>query len=115
MKHRLLRVNEVLKRELSAIITREMKFETGLVTINQVDVSSDLKNAHVFVSVLGTAGADVINQLETHRAALQSGLAKHVVLKYTPHLVFHLDDSIERGTRVIEIMQEIDSAREGKA
>ena len=56
MKHRLLRVNEVLKRELSGIITREMKFETGLVTINQVDVTSDLKNAHVFVSVLGTAG-----------------------------------------------------------
>ena len=115
MKHRLLRVNEVLKRELSGIITREMKFETGLVTINQVDITSDLKNAHVFVSVLGTAGADVISQLEAHRAALQAALAKHVVLKYTPHLVFHLDDSIERGTRVIEIMQEIDSARENKA
>src|SRR5207237_2205216 len=115
MKHRLLRVNEVLKRELSGIITREMKFEKGLVTINQVDIASDLKNAHVFVSVLGTAGADVISQLEAHRAALQAALAKHVVLKYTPHLVFHLDDSIERGTRVIEIMQEIDSARENKA
>ncbi len=115
MKHRLLRVNEVLKRELSGIVTREMKFETGLVTINQVDITSDLKNAHVFVSGLETTGASVINQLEAHRAALQSALAKHVVLKYTPHLVFHLDDSIERGTRVIEIMQEIDSARENKA
>ena len=39
------------------------------------------------------------------RGALQSELAKHVVLKYTPRLVFHLDDSIERGTRVIEILQ----------
>jgi ribosome-binding factor A len=115
MKHRLLRVNEVLKRELSGIIVREMKFEKGLVTINQVDITSDLKNAHVFVSVLGTAGASVINQLEAHRAALQSALAKHVVLKYTPHLVFHLDDSIERGVRIIEIMQEIDSPRESKA
>ena len=91
----------MLKRELSVIITREMKFEKGLVTINQVDVTSDLKNAHVFVSVLGTTGASVINQLEAHRAALQSAVAKHVVLKYTPHLVFHLDDSIERGVRVI--------------
>src|SRR6266516_6641450 len=107
MKHRLLRINELL--------TREMKFENGLVTINQVDVTADLKNAHVFVSVLGTAGASVINQLEAHRAALQSAVAKHVVLKYTPHLVFHLDDSIERGTRVIEIMQEIESTRESKA
>ena len=115
MKHRLLRVNEVLKRELSGLIAREMNFEQGLVSVNQVDITSDLKNAHVFVSVLGTTGASVINQLEAHRAALQSALAKHVVLKYTPHLVFHLDDSIERGTRVIEIMQAIDSVRENKA
>jgi ribosome-binding factor A len=115
MKHRLLRVNEVLKRELSGIIAREMNFEQGLVSVNEVNVTSDLKSAHVFVSVLGTTGASVINQLEAHRAALQSALAKHVVLKYTPHLVFHLDDSIERGTRVIEIMQAIDSARENKA
>jgi ribosome-binding factor A len=115
MKHRLLRVNEVLKRELSGLIAREMNFEQGLVSVNQVDITSDLKNAHVFVSVLGTTGASVINQLEAHRAALQAALAKHVVLKYTPHLVSHLDDSIERGTRVIEIMQEIDSARENKA
>ena len=115
MKHRLLRVNEVVKRELSLLITREMNFEQGLVSINQVDVTSDLRNAHVFVSVLGTTGTSVINQLEAHRAALQSGLARHVTLKYTPHLVFHLDDSIERGTRVIEIMQEIDSTRENKA
>src|SRR5207253_10145085 len=100
---------------LSAITTQEMKFEKGLATISQVDATADLKNAHVFVSVLGTTGASVINQLEAHRAALQSALAKHVVLKYTPPLVFHLDDSIERGTRVIEIMREIDSARENKA
>ncbi len=109
MKHRLLRVNEVLKRELSATIARDITFEKGLVTVNQVDVTPDLKNAHVFVSVLGANGTSVIERLEAHRVALQSDLAKHVVLKYTPHLIFHLDDSIARGTRVIEILQEIDS------
>jgi ribosome-binding factor A len=109
MKHRLLRVNELLKRELSAIIAREIAFEKGLITVNQVDVTADLKNAHVFVSVLGANGVSVIEQLEAQRGALQSELAKHVVLKYTPHLVFRLDDSIARGTRVIEILQEIDS------
>ena len=115
MKHRLLRVNEILKRELSGLIVREMDFEHGLVSINHVDVTADLKNAHVFVSVLGTTGASVISQLEAHRAVFQSALAKHVVLKYTPHLVFHLDDSIERGVRVIGIMQEIDSTGKNKA
>ena len=53
MKHRLLRVNELLKRELSTIITREMNFEGVLVTLNQVDVTPDLKHAHAYVSVLG--------------------------------------------------------------
>ena len=49
-----------------------------------------------------------IAKLEANRAHLQADLAKHVVLKYTPHLVFHLDDSIERGARVFEILQEIE-------
>ena len=115
MKHRQLRVNELVKRELSATITREINFGGALVSVNAVDVTPDLKNAHVFVSVLGTTGTTVIGQLEAHRSALQAAIAKHVSLKYTPHLVFHLDDSIERGARVIEIMQEIDSNRENKA
>ena len=57
MKHRLLRVNELLKRELSALLVREMTFENLLVTVNQVDVTPDLKSAHVYVSVLGSEGA----------------------------------------------------------
>jgi len=114
MKHRLLRVNELVKRELSAILTREVSFESAIVTINHVDVTADLKNAHVFVSVLGSEdGSTVVNKLEAHRPALQAELARHVVLKYTPHLVFHLDDSIARGARVIEIMRELE-APEGK-
>ena len=108
MKHRLLRVNELLKRELSSLLVREMTFENLLVTVIQVDVTPDLKSAHVYISVLGSEGRkEVLPKLEANRAALQADLSKHVVLKYTPHLVFHLDDSIERGTRVIEILQEI--------
>ena len=112
MKHRMLRVNEVVKRELSGIIAREMTFEGALVSINHVEVTPDLKNAHVFVSVLGTqARESVMSKLTSHRPALQAELARHVTMKYTPHLIFHLDTSIERGTRVIEIMQEIEAAQ----
>ena len=115
MKHRMLRVNEVVKRELSGIIAREMSFEGALVSINDVDVASDLKNAHVFVSVLGTeAGESVISKLNSHRATLQAELARHVTMKYTPHLIFRLDNSIERGTRVIEIMQEMEASQDEK-
>jgi ribosome-binding factor A len=109
MKHRLLRVNEVVKRELSMIITRDMRFEDVLVTVNQVDVTPDLRNAHVFVSVLGKGSAPaVIQKLDANRAVLQAEMSKNVVLKYTPHLVFHLDQSVERGNRVLEILQEIE-------
>jgi ribosome-binding factor A len=115
MKHRLLRVNELVKRELSAIIARQVNFESAIVSINDVDVTADLKSAHVFVSVLGSeGGSSVMNTLEAHRPALQAELGRHLVLKYTPHLVFHLDDSIKRGARVIEIMRELETPDRAK-
>ena len=110
MKHRLLRVNELLKRELSTIITREITFDGVLVTVNQVNVTPDLKHAHVYISVLGKEGqVAAMAKLEENRGVLQTALAKSVVLKYTPQLVFHLDDSIERGARVFEILQQIET------
>lgn len=116
MKHRLLRVNEIVKRELSTIITREMTFDNVLVTVNAVDVTPDLRNAHVFISVLGKGNHKaVIAQLDENRTVLQAELSKHVILKYTPHLVFHLDESIERGARVFQILQEIDPAADNES
>ena len=108
MKHRQLRVNELVKRELSGIIAREINFQGPLVSINAVDVAPDLKSAQVFVSTLGAAnGKSVIDKLEANRAALQAALSRHVVLKYTPHLIFHLDESIKRGARVLEILENL--------
>jgi ribosome-binding factor A len=116
MKHRMLRVNEVIKRELSGILTREITFKGALVSINHVDVSSDLKSAHVFVSVLGPeTGQNVIKKLEEHRPAMQAELARRVTMKFTPHLIFHHDESIARGSRVVEILQQIDSDDQKKA
>ncbi len=110
MKHRLLRVNELLKRELSIAITRELTFDGALVTVNQVDVTPDLKSAHVFVSVLGSEKPFAVTEkLEENRVMLQNEISRKVVLKYTPHLIFHLDNSTERGSRIIEILQEIET------
>ena len=114
MKHRQLRVNELVKRELSGIIAREINFDGALVSINAVDVAPDLKTAHVFVSTLGAPGGEnIIDKLEAHRQALQAELSRHVVLKYTPHLIFHHDESIKRGARVLEIMNDLDK-RDGQ-
>lgn len=109
MKYRLERVCEVIKRELGVIITRELRFDSPLVTVSGVDITPDLKQAHIFVSAIGTPAQrrDALEKLEGSRAALQHELAKRVVLKNTPHLNFKLDDSIERGARVIDIMDEL--------
>jgi ribosome-binding factor A len=111
MKHRLARVNEVIKRELSEIIAREINFSAQtLVTVHAVNVTPDLRQCHVFVSVIGKADQKgrAVAELEEHRGMLQRELAKRVVLKYTPHLNFKLDESIERGSRVLEIMQDLE-------
>jgi ribosome-binding factor A len=105
------RVNEVVKRELSELISRELNFEPAvLVTIPAVDISPNLKQCNVYVSVIGASyqKSDVIAELQEHRVTLQRELSKRVVLKYTPHLHFKLDDSIERGSRVLEIIQDLE-------
>ena len=109
MKHRLLRVNKLLKRELSGIMARDINFEGALVTLNHVDVTPDMKQAHAYVSVLGSnSGAVIMAKLEANRVLLQAELSRHVVLKYTPQIIFHLDDSVARGTRIVELLQEIE-------
>ena len=110
MKHRLERVNELLKRELGDLLTREVSFDAALVTVQQVDITPDLKHAHVFVSVMGNEvqAKAAMATLHGSRKQLQHLLSKRVVLKYTPQLHFKLDDAIVRGTRVINILSEIE-------
>ena len=109
MKHRIERVCEVLKRELGRTILRELTFSTPLVTISGVDITPDLKQAHVYVSALGNDAQrqNVLTVLEQNRSMLQAQVSKRVVLKHTPHLNFKLDDSIERGSRVINILDDL--------
>ncbi|MFA7345844.1 MAG: 30S ribosome-binding factor RbfA [Terrimicrobiaceae bacterium] len=109
MKHRLERVCEVLKREIGVILLRDLDFAPVLVTVSSVDVTPDLKQAHVFVSALGDPGQQrhVLEKLERNRVHLQGEIAKRVTLKHTPHLYFKLDESIERGSRILSIMEEL--------
>jgi ribosome-binding factor A len=109
MKHRLLRVNELLKRELSEIVQREFTFDGMLVTVNGVDVTPDLRQGHVFLSVIGPENRqqEVLEFFNKKRGILQRKVGKRVVLKFMPHLHFKLDDSIARGVRVMSIMDEL--------
>ena len=109
MKNRLVRVCEVLKREIGVIIRRELEFENTLVTVSDVDITPDLKQAHIFISALGSPAGrrKAMEALENHRVMFQTELSRRVQMKHTPHLNFRLDDANERGTRVIDIMDEL--------
>jgi ribosome-binding factor A len=110
MSLRLLRVCELIKRELGMIIGREIKFEAPLVSVRAVDITPDLKNAHVFISAIGTKWQkeEALKELNEKRQHLQHELARRIILKYTPLLHFELDESIERGTRVLSLLDEIE-------
>lgn len=109
MKHRLERVNEIIRRELSEIVRREVVFTAALVTIQSADISPDLKTCRIYVSVIGSAEQkhEVITRLLEKRKLLQQMLMKRVVLKYTPQLHFEIDHALERGDRVMQILDEI--------
>ncbi len=109
--HRLLRVRELLKREIGEVVRRELPVQqAGLVTVNEVDVAGDLKNAKVYLGLLGTTEQKKIalDLLQTNRARIQSLVAKTVVLKYTPRLTFVVDESVDRGNRVLAIIEELE-------
>jgi ribosome-binding factor A len=110
MSLRLLRVCELLKRELSVIVGRDIRFDAPLVSVRAVDITPDLKNAHVFISAIGTKLQKdrALELLNAQRQHLQHELSRRVILKYTPHLHFELDESIERGTRVLSLLDEIE-------
>ncbi len=108
---RLLRVRELLKREIGEVIRRKFNVsDVGLITVNDVDVSGDLKSAAVFISILGNPDQQKrgLATLTEHRPRIQSLMAKAVVLKYTPTLRFIVDDSINRGNRVMQILDELE-------
>jgi ribosome-binding factor A len=108
------RVRELLKREIGEVIRREVPVgEAGLITVNDVGVSGDLQSATVFVGVIGTAEQQrkALALLRKDRLRLQGLVGRAVVLKYTPRLRFVRDDSVARGNRVLEIIDEIERSR----
>jgi ribosome-binding factor A len=110
------RVRELLKRAIGEAVRREFHVdEVGLITVNDVEVGGDLRSALVFVSILGNASQQKqgLAAMEEHRIRLQGLVAKAIILKYTPTLKFVVDDSITRGNRVLQIIDQLEKETAG--
>ncbi len=109
------RVNEQVKRELSSLVRELLPVEKhGLISVTDVDVSKDLKAANVYVSGVGTAlqTENVVAALVKIRGTLQHGLAQKIAMKYTPHLLFKLDQGLERGQHLVELLDTLDEKKD---
>lgn len=109
--HRNERVRELLKRAIGEAIRTEIPIgHAGLITVNDVEVGGDLRNARVFISVLGNAEQQRagLALLQENRLRIQDLVAHAVILKYTPRLRFVVDGSVERGNRVLRLIEELE-------
>ncbi|OGO60255.1 MAG: ribosome-binding factor A [Chloroflexi bacterium RBG_19FT_COMBO_48_23] len=113
MKRRTERINSIIQQEISDLLREQINDPrlTTFISITKVSTSPDLKHAKVFISTLG----DKVNKdeiLQGFTAAsgfLRRQLANSLELKHTPELSFHLDDSIERGAQVLNIIDQVAS------
>ena len=115
---RMERVQELMKQELSKIILQDLKDpRIGFVTVTAVDVSSDLRNARVYVSLMGSEQqiADSWRGLQSSRGFLRREIGHRVRLRYTPELTLELDKSVDYGVHIQELLQQIKKDEENRA
>ena len=110
--HRQEKLGELIAVELSDLLrTRVKDPRVGFASITHVDVSGDLRHARIHISVLGTEEeqAATIRALKHATGFLRHELASRLVLGYMPELVFKLDTSIEQGSRILELIRQIEN------
>jgi ribosome-binding factor A len=103
------RVNEAVREVLSVRIAEGFSDpRIGFVTVTSVDTSTDLRHARVFVSVLGddSERAETMAGLGSAHGLLQQSIARELRMKRTPTLQFVFDESIDRGMRISELLDD---------
>ncbi|MEI6676881.1 MAG: 30S ribosome-binding factor RbfA [Verrucomicrobiota bacterium] len=105
---RLDRVNELLRREISAVLQRDYEWHGALVTVSDIDVTQDLKEAKVWVSIMGGNVAAVLEKLNREHGSIQSRIMKRIVLKSTPVLHFYHDASAVRGVDLVNLLDAVE-------
>lgn len=109
MPERMRRVNEAVRQVLSEAVLELKDPRIGFVTVTGVETSSDLRQARVFVSVLGSERkrTETLEGLAAAHGVLQARLSRELRLKRTPQLTFAYDPTVERGVRMTKLIDEL--------
>lgn len=106
------RINEEVKREISTIIRNEIKDPrlTAMVSVTDVKVTKDLRYAKVFVSIFGKDDEEKNNTfiaLKNASGYIRREIGQRINLRYNPQIIFELDDSINYGIHIEELIQKV--------
>ncbi|MCG8402387.1 MAG: 30S ribosome-binding factor RbfA [Firmicutes bacterium] len=110
MSHRPERLAEAIKKEISEMLRAELKDpRVGFATVTGVEVSGDLKYAKVYVSVLGSKEErdSSMAGLKKAQGFIRTELGRRIRVRYIPELTFKLDESLDHGTRVMKLLNEV--------
>jgi ribosome-binding factor A len=111
MAHRIERVNTLIKREISELIQRELRDPRldEFVSVTEVAVSPDLRYARIYISSMGgqEKEAQILGALNSAAGFLRTELSKRIRLRRMPELHFLWDNSIEKGDRILRLIDEL--------
>ena len=111
MSRRTDRINVQLREEISTLLVRQIKDPrlNAVVSITRVEASSDLRNARVYISVLGNdkAKQEALEGIQSAASFLRRELRDRLNMKHTPFLSYHLDGSIEEADQLFRLMNQI--------
>jgi ribosome-binding factor A len=113
VSHRIERVNQLIRQEISELLQREIKDPrlSNFIAVTEVATSPDLRHAKVFISFISNQQQkrDALNALTGAANFLRKEMAKKIRLRHIPELSFHWDDSIERGTHIMDLIDQVTS------
>ena len=109
------RISEEVRRELDSIIREDVRDPRvkGTYSVTRAEVTGDLRYAKIFISVLEDDKRDgLMDALKKAKGYIRHQLGRRMIIRYTPELIFQADDSIDKGTHILKILNDIES-REG--
>ena len=116
--NRIGRINEEIRKELSALLrtVKDPRVSEGMLTITHVDTTSDLRYARIYVSALNCKDEkELMRGLKSAGGWLRRELGSSLQLRYTPELVFELDDSLKYGAHMFDLLSKLEAEQKEKA
>jgi ribosome-binding factor A len=109
MSKRTVRVNELIQREISDVLRKRYQSEAVAITISEVRVAPDLRDARVFVAIVGDeeTASDRLRWLRSRAAEIRAEVGRRIVLKYLPKFEYILDQTAVRGARILQALDDL--------